>query len=66
MPGDWGNLDCPSCGYAHPPPEHAATDCDAVIADLVCPKCGHGWEVRVALWRYYGIPEELPTREEDR
>jgi hypothetical protein len=66
MPGNWGNLDCPNCGYTHPPPESAATECDAVVADLICPECHRGWEVRVELWRYYGIQEELPSREEDR
>ena len=66
MPGDWGNLDCPACGNAHPPPEGATTECEHVVADLICPKCGHGWEVRVELWRYYEIPEALPSREEDR
>jgi hypothetical protein len=38
MPGDWGNLDCPNCGYTHPPPEGATTECEAVIADLICPR----------------------------
>jgi transcription elongation factor Elf1 len=66
MPGNWGRLDCPSCGHTHPPPERASSECDAVIADLICPNCGQGWEVRVELWRYYGIQEELPSREQDR
>jgi hypothetical protein len=66
MPGDWGKLDCPHCGCTHPVPARAATDCDAVIADLICPTCHGGWEVRVELWRYYGIPERLPSGEEDR
>jgi len=50
----------------HPPPESAATECEAVVADLTCPHCHRGWERRVELWRYYGIQEELPSREEDR
>lgn len=66
MPGNWGNLDCPKCRHTHPVPERATSECEAVIADLICPKCRHGWEVRVELWRYYGVPEELPSREEDR
>ena len=65
MPGNWQNLDCPSCGNTHPTPERASTDCDDVFADLVCPMCHRGWEVRVELWRYYGIQPELPSREED-
>ena len=66
MTGDWGNLDCPGCGKAHSPPERPTTDCDGLIADLTCPECGEGWEIRVELWRYYGVPQELPLREEDR
>jgi hypothetical protein len=66
MPGNWGNLDCPACGHTHPPPEGASCDCDELLADLVCPECANGWEVRVELWRYYEIPQELPTSEEDR
>jgi hypothetical protein len=66
MPGNWGYLDCPNCGCPHPPSEGAATECDAVVADLICSHCHRGWEVRVELWRYYGIQEELPSREEDR
>jgi hypothetical protein len=66
MPGNWGNLDCPHCGCIHPPPELASTDCEAVIAEVICPSCHKGWEVRVELWRYYDIPEQLPSREEDR
>lgn len=66
MPGNWGNLDCPNCGCIHPPPEVASTDCDAVIADLICPSCHEGREVRVELWRFYDIQEQLPSREEDR
>jgi hypothetical protein len=66
MPGNWGKLDCPTCGHAHPPPVHPDCECEELIADLVCPKCGHGWEIRVELWRYYEIPEALPTRDEDR
>jgi hypothetical protein len=66
MPGNWGNLDCPGCGHAHPPPERASTDCEEVIADLICPECGFGWEQRVALWSYYEIPEELPAHDQDR
>ena len=42
------------------------TESEAVVADLICPKCHRGWEVRVELWRYYGIRQELPAREEDR
>ena len=66
MPGNWGNLDCPGCGRTQAAPEHVITECDAVIADLTCPNCHRGWQVRVELWRYYGIPEELPSREQDR
>ncbi len=66
MPGNWGSLDCPVCGRTHPPPEGATTECAAVIADLICSGCRHGWEVRVALWRFYGIESALPSREEDR
>ena len=66
MPGIWENLDCPNCGCTHPPPERAATECDAVVADLVCPSCHRRRELRVELWRYYGIQEELPSREADR
>lgn len=66
MSGNWGNLDCPHCGHPHPIPETAATDCDAVIADLVCAECHSGYQVRVELWRYYGIKEALPSREDDR
>jgi hypothetical protein len=67
MPGNWGNLDCPQCGNPHPAPEHASsTECHAVIADLVCPECHHGWELRVELWRYFGIDPALPSPEEDR
>jgi hypothetical protein len=66
MPGNWGNLECPNCGCTHPPPDAADTECDQVIADLICPQCHHGWEVTVELWRYYGIQPELPSREDDR
>jgi transposase-like protein len=66
MPGNWTDLDCPSCGHTHPPPEQMTTDCDFVIADLVCPECQRAWQVRIELWRYYGIEEALPSREQDR
>ena len=66
MTGNWGNLDCPGCGNAHPPPDSAASDCEFLTADLLCPECHRGWEIRVELWRYYGIQPELPSREEDR
>jgi hypothetical protein len=61
MTGDWGNLDCPQCGCTHERPERVTTDCDAVIAALFCPHCDKSWERRVELWRYYGLPEELPS-----
>jgi hypothetical protein len=67
MPGNWGNLDCPACGATHPVPERASNcECDEVVADLLCPQCGQGWELRVALWRYYEIDERLPSPAEDR
>ena len=66
MPGTWGNLYCPGCGHTHGPPERVTTECDALVADLHCPECQRDWEARVELWRYYGIPEELPSREQDR
>lgn len=66
MSGDWGRLECPYCGTAHPPPEGAASDCEALILDLLCPACHRGFEVRVELWRYFGIERELPSRQEDR
>ena len=66
MTGNWGKLECPHCGEPHPPPARAACECEELIADLVCPRCHKGWEVRVELWRYWGIKQELPSRSEDR
>ncbi len=68
MSGDWGSLDCPRCGTTHPPPDSAAaTDDDETIrVQLGCVTCGHRWEHSVEIWRYYGVPERLPSREEDR
>jgi hypothetical protein len=66
MPGNWGNLDCPDCGRTQPPPELASTDCEAVTGEVICPDCDKSREVRVELWRYYDIQEQLPSREEDR
>jgi hypothetical protein len=66
MPGDWGSLDCPGCGATQPPPEGAVSECDALIANMVCSRCWTRWQVRVELWRYYGVAEELPSREADR
>ena len=66
MPGDWGILDCPHCGFTHPPPQGVTTDTEKLTADLVCPNCHKGWEHEVELWRYYGVQRELPSREEDR
>jgi hypothetical protein len=66
MSGFWGSLDCPNCGHTHPPPAAPACDCDHLIADLICPQCHRGWELKVELWRYYGIQAELPSREQDR
>ena len=65
MSGNWGKLECPDCGH-QVPPQGAASDCEGLILDLVCPQCRHDFEIRVELWRYYGIVPELPSREDDR
>jgi len=66
--GDWGSLECPHCGAGQPPPDaRAATNDDEwLFVALTCARCGGEWEHRVEIWRYYGVPEELPSREEDR
>jgi hypothetical protein len=66
MPGNWGNLDCPDCGCTHATPAGVTAECEELVAELVCPECGKGCELRVELWRYYGVAEELPSREDDR
>ena len=68
MSGDWGNLACPRCGAMHQPPDtrSATNDDEWIFVRLVCDSCGAEWEHRVEIYRYYGVPEQLPSREEDR
>jgi hypothetical protein len=68
MSGDWGNLACPHCGAIHQPPDtrSAANDDEWIFVHLVCASCGGDWKHRVEIYRYYGVPERLPSREEDR
>jgi hypothetical protein len=67
MSGDWGNVDCPQCGARQPRPDAAAaTNDDELLAvRLTCADCGTAWEHGVEIWRYYGVPEHLPSRDED-
>jgi hypothetical protein len=68
MSGDWGNLACPHCGAVHEPPDAraASNDDEWIFVRLVCASCAAEWEHSVEIWRYYRVPERLPSREEDR
>jgi hypothetical protein len=66
MSGDWGNLACPHCGVVHGPPDPraASNDDERIFARLVCTNCGTEWEHSVEIWRYYRVPEPLPSNDE--
>ena len=67
MSGDWGNLACPRCGAVHETPDAraASNDDEWIWVRLACTNCRAEWEHSVEVWRYYRVPERLPSNEED-
>jgi hypothetical protein len=51
----------------HEPPETSAAsnDNEWIFVRLVCANCETEWEHSVEIWRYYRVPERLPSRDED-
>jgi hypothetical protein len=49
-----------------PDPRSAANDDEWIFVRLTCANCGCEWEHRVEIYHYYRVPEQLPSREEDR
>jgi hypothetical protein len=66
MTSRWGNLDCPECGCPQASPRQVDSECESLVGEVVCPECDYSWEVRLELWRYYGIDSFLPSRAEDK